>query len=227
MKKQLQNSVEMDSKRQENDPAKMESFGEYSVQVAVFRPLFQSFSYSFVMGHEPQLGDLVEVPFGRTKVKGVVLEKGPRLSEITFAIKAIAKIYPPEYRLCPKALRLAQWMAEYYFVPLGEVFSAMSAPSPLQKAKEWSDQRSEVLLKGMDLKPFQQKAVGQVTEFLGQKPVLLHGITGSGKTEVYLHFIDACLAEGKSCLFLLPEITLTRETLRKLGHRYRIGGQHG
>jgi primosomal protein N' (replication factor Y) (superfamily II helicase) len=191
-----------------------------TVQVYVFRPLLQSFSYAFEGEDAPQKGDLVDVPFGRNKIRGVVAGPGPHRSTLEFSVKKIAKIYPSEYRLEAKAFSLAEWIASYYFVSMGEVLSAMTSPAPLQKTKIWEPQATEVLLEGLELKPSQQLAVHSIAEHLGKKPVLLHGVTGSGKTEVYLHFIDQTLAQGKSCLFLLPEITLTRETLRKLGHRY-------
>ncbi|MQG37044.1 MAG: primosomal protein N' [SAR202 cluster bacterium] len=49
---------------------------------------------------------------------------------------------------------------------------------------------------------------------------LLHGVTGSGKTEVYLQSIEACIANGKKAIYLVPEIALTAQTLERIASRF-------
>ena len=69
----------------------------------------------------------------------------------------------------------------------------------------------------------QQAAVASIQTALGSfAPVLLDGVTGSGKTEVYLAAIEACLAQGRQALVLVPEIGLTPQALRRYGERLPV-----
>ncbi|HSN18693.1 MAG TPA: primosomal protein N' [Gammaproteobacteria bacterium] len=72
-----------------------------------------------------------------------------------------------------------------------------------------------------DLNPAQQAAVGEITSALGgYKAFLLDGVTGSGKTEVYLAAIAATVASGRQALVLIPEINLTPQTLARFRARF-------
>ncbi|MBS0615850.1 MAG: primosomal protein N' [Verrucomicrobia bacterium] len=74
------------------------------------------------------------------------------------------------------------------------------------------------------LLPEQEEALGKILGTLNEEKFathLLFGVTGSGKTEVYLQTIDACLKKGKSALFLVPEIALTAQTIERLRSRFK------
>ncbi len=74
-----------------------------------------------------------------------------------------------------------------------------------------------------ELSTAQQQAHDAVQKAFSETAVcLLHGITGSGKTMVYLHLIAEQIKKGQQCLFLLPEIALTAQIIRKL--RFHLGG---
>ena len=66
------------------------------------------------------------------------------------------------------------------------------------------------------LNPAQQKAADEIKSYFGSKPVLLRGITSSGKTEIYIRLIDEQLQKGKQALYLLPEIALTTQIITRL-----------
>lgn len=68
-----------------------------------------------------------------------------------------------------------------------------------------------------ELSPAQDKAYQQIKEFFNSKPVtLLHGVTSSGKTEIYIKLISEYLDQGKQVLYLLPEIGLTTQIISRL-----------
>ena len=75
----------------------------------------------------------------------------------------------------------------------------------------------------------QQDAMNQIrTQFMAKNVVLLHGVTSSGKTEIYIHLIQKAIDEGKQVLYLLPEIALTVQMTRRLQQVFgsRLGIYH-
>lgn len=80
-----------------------------------------------------------------------------------------------------------------------------------------------------ELSGAQKQAKAEVDEaFEEGKNVLLHGVTSSGKTHIYLEKIEECVREGKNVLFLLPEISLTKQIIRRLEKKYgrQLGFYH-
>ena len=75
----------------------------------------------------------------------------------------------------------------------------------------------------------QQDAMNQIgVQFMSKNVVLLHGVTSSGKTEIYIHLIQKAIDEGRQVLYLLPEIALTVQMTRRLQHVFgsRLGIYH-
>lgn len=79
------------------------------------------------------------------------------------------------------------------------------------------------------LNSYQQKAFEQINEHFREKNVcLLHGVTSSGKTEIYIHLIQQALSKGEQVLYLLPEIALTTQITERLKRVFgsRLGVYH-
>ncbi|MEM1059629.1 MAG: primosomal protein N' [Verrucomicrobiota bacterium] len=91
-----------------------------------------------------------------------------------------------------------------------------------QERSPFEDDRAEGASRPLELMPEQATALAAIREELArpERPVLLHGVTGSGKTEVYLQAINAVLETGGSALVLVPEIALTPQTVERFRARF-------
>lgn len=200
------------------------------VQVAVDAPLNEIFTYEQNENFTVVRGDIVEVPFGKRTAKGIVLgssqqkpsQKKADNSEVVLKkIQALDEELP---RLHEPFLKWLEWMSDYYIYPLGKI--AQLCFPPLSKAKkERASQRPAVvpLLERKNQYPLteEQKAcVEGVLKTSGFATHLVHGVTGSGKTEIYLQLFEKTLAENKRGLFLLPEISLTPQLIQRFAERF-------
>ena len=80
--------------------------------------------------------------------------------------------------------------------------------------------RNVLPTKPLPLNPLQQAALDVICNSSASRPILLHGVTGSGKTEIYLQAIAQMLEEGKGAIVLVPEISLTPQTVRRFAGRF-------
>ncbi|MBN1821750.1 MAG: primosomal protein N' [Prolixibacteraceae bacterium] len=79
------------------------------------------------------------------------------------------------------------------------------------------------------LNPYQERALSEIKSLFNQKKtVLLHGITSSGKTEIYSHLIEETIKKGKQVLYLVPEISLTAQLIERLKNIFgnKVGVYH-
>jgi primosomal protein N' (replication factor Y) len=210
------------------------------VEVAVPVPLPQTFTYRWTTArHEgqspPVPGDLVGVPFARRReVIGLVTARTP--AEVTPGsssprpLREVRRVLAPVYRLNEDRLRLAAWLAAYYALPLGEVVPLFHPPAPGTRSRPSRREEPPFPLadspaRRLRLTAAQQEAIDAALDVLQRGAfgaILIHGITGSGKTEVYLRVIAEALARGRSAIYLLPEIALTPQTLARISSRFGL-----
>ncbi len=156
-------------------------------------------------------GHLVSVPFGNRKIWGVVWSL--KESSAEKKLKEILELRYPEPVMNETKRDFAEWLSRRYFYPIGEVCESM-LPSAIRKAsqklltKEIFSSSLDSNSKLLNLNKDQKLAYENISQS-SQRGHLLWGVTGSGKTEVYLHLIRDCLISQKGAIVLVPEIALT------------------
>lgn len=188
--------------------------------IAVPKPLQQPLTYC-----SPQVikaGRFVEVPLLSKKITGLVLSQVKDKPD--FESKEILKVFNDIPPLDPIRMEWINWLSQYYFYPIGMVASSCftSPPSDKQRKKQSSLNPSDTptTTSKLQLNKEQLRCVSEIKKISTFKVHLLHGVTGSGKTEVYLDLMENIIQQNKSVLFLLPEISLTPQLFQRVSARF-------
>lgn len=169
-------------------------------------------------------GMRVVAPFGKRRLVGAVIRLQPA-SRIP-RLKTLLRALDPRPVLEPEAFRLARWLAGYYGCSVGEACATI-VPSSLrlrsQDERPAAARASPPAASAPTLSGQQGEAMARLEAALHRgRPatVLLHGVTGSGKTELYLRTIASALGAGRSAIVLVPEIALTPQTIDRFRERF-------
>ena len=227
----------MNNEQQLFSPSGLAVCASVLVEVMVAAPLPQLFTYSWTFPTLPQFGQRVIIPWS-TKLKiGLVYALVTESEPVDYEYKAVQRVLDDGAVLNADWQHLIEFAARYYHHPLGmialealpkalRVLNAKNEePVMVEKARQHAlallAKQTESQLKNSEagcspashvpplLNLHQQQAVQALIQAKGFLPHLLFGITGSGKTEVYLHVVQQRLAWGEQVLVLLPEINLT------------------
>lgn len=190
-------------------------------KVAVPVPLKQEFTYSFddgVLNVVP--GVRVMVPFGRREVQGYVVDVLDSKPDVGFEIKAVSKAIDKEPLFGKREYELALWMERFYFSSRGEILDVMIPGGRRDSSFGALDFEEPVFKKDVVLTVEQAGAVETV---MGARTGLfyLFGVTGSGKTEVFLQCAERVIAQGGQVIYLVPEITLTHQLAVQVMERFK------
>ncbi len=255
-------------------------------------PLYRVFDYQLPEHTQAQAGARFRLPFGSTSKIGILLNHDSQQDIDAEKIREVTELIDGESVLSPHLLDLAQWIADYYWQPLGDVLF-QTLPTYLRSGKPQQDVRvrrwlslaaDEAALEKLKKKAPRQfelysamsendgkteselrninpgwralaeslKKKGLVEEML-EKPVVdisatsdgpvltteqrqvlndiedqqdgfavhvIDGVTGSGKTEIYLRLIENQLREGRQVIYLVPEIGLTTQLVERVQARF-------
>ncbi len=210
------------------------------VQVVVDKPLSQGFDYLWdakQLGALPQVGQIIEVPFGRGQEIAVVIKVSAHSDYQIDKIKYVDKVSPlPPLNLA--LLRLMNFASQYYVHALGETILP-TIPQMWKKADSWKknvekineatkkknpkviESQKEGFITAEQLNAEQKKALEALNNPSNSgskfRTILLQGQTGSGKTAVFLNWISRILEEKDAqVLLLVPEINLTPQLERRV-----------
>ncbi|MCL2403638.1 MAG: primosomal protein N', partial [Coriobacteriia bacterium] len=214
------------------------------------RALDAPFTYVVPEGVEVQIGDAVIIELGNQTVLGFVVGLDADDARIHAApgenldLKPLlACISGPFF--APQSYELAVWIAQYYAAPLSESLKLflpkgltvrlkkalanynstgevkMPARRPRKAAEEPLESRGDDLHRRPNkLTAGQQNALVATLDLRENRPLVLEGVTGSGKTEVYLQAIEAVRQVGRTAIMLVPEISLTPQTVGRIRSRF-------
>ncbi len=194
-------------------------------EVAVDAPLSQAFTYRANKTLPSGLlkrGMSVRIPFGKQKRNGVIL--GPSVESLDYNIREIDEVEATRPDLPEKFLLWLEWLSEYYLHPIGQVISMAFPPLSPQK-RERKSKRAPIVSATKEsehkvLNQDQRDVYEAIHSHRGFGVHLLYGVTGSGKTEVYLELLKSVLEDGKQALILVPEISLTPQLISRFARRF-------
>lgn len=202
------------------------------VEVAVPLPFERTLHYRVTeeVRAAVSLGSALEVPFRNGSLHAYVLGF-PETTDIpSEKLKAATAVLASEPLFDAEDLKFYRWLAEYYCHPLGEVLSTAVPKLPWEGPAPKRASRPSEFLESLEkqgepspaptLSDEQRKALETFEEPSDRKPMLLQGVTGSGKTEVYMAAIAAELERGCTAIVLVPEIALTPQVLRRFSERF-------
>jgi len=184
----------------------------------ILLPNIFNYPFTYESDIELKIGDFVEVPFGKSKITGVVWDNFEKNSEKSFKVrKIIRKLEIPNLK--KKTLQFLNWFSEYNIVPKGMALKLVLLSG---KAVEKLDKKFDSDLNNTIQKNFfeltnEQKKILNEINISNQKfnVHVLQGTTGSGKTIVYFEALKKILEKGFQGLIMLPEIGLTNQFEKK------------
>jgi primosomal protein N' (replication factor Y) len=191
-------------------------------------PLAKLFDYAQPSGAPARVGDRVVVPFGARQQLGVVIEADADSDIAVSRMKAISAVRNDAPRLSSDWLDFMRFLSAYYQRPLGETLISSLPPRlrsvkplPRKALMHAAQAPSARFVATYALTESQRVALESIGEALGRfQAFLLHGVTASGKTEIYLHLIARVLERGAQALVLVPEISLTPQLEARFRHAF-------
>lgn len=199
----------------------MSSNGFYLV--AVDAPLRGPLTYLAPSDGVPlERGRSVRVPLGKRTAAGVVLKSTTEVDQ-DLKLKAILEANPGRPMLPAAYMDWLEWLAQYYIHPVGQIVESVFPPL----AKGGRGPRKSAVVNDQlvptsppPLTGEQSSVVSAIESHSGFAVHLVHGVTGSGKTEVYLRLLARILESGKRGLLLVPEIALTPQLIDRFSRRF-------
>jgi len=183
------------------------------VEVAIASPLKNTFTYRIPEGQNVLPGMRVKVHFKNRIETGYTISLHNNPSD-EFEIKPIEEILDEEPIFDERLIELAEYVSSFYLASIGEVLNKALPSGNFSKKKKFLDSsshnRREVLLTQKQQKIFED------INSTNSGAHLIFGVTGSGKTEIYIKLAQSCIERGRSVIFLVPEISLSTHIFHRI-----------
>jgi primosomal protein N' (replication factor Y) len=196
-------------------------------------PVHQVFTYRIDDKGAGCLGKRAIAPLGRREALGYIIgERAEAPQGLTEAeIKMVRRVVDGEPIFDQRDIGLAEWMAGFYLCGIGQALAAMIPSGRRSGAYSAFSDADEGLSGTLPiLSEEQERALATIIASItlqaspAASPMssmfYLYGITGSGKTEVFLRVAEHILKAGQSVIYLVPEISLTHQTAQTIGNRF-------
>ena len=188
----------------------------YNILVA--RPFDQVFTYESD-DQTLEVGQIVIVPFGKAMEVGMIMQAD--VSKPDYTIKKIETV-TKGIQLNEINIKFLKWVSDYTLAPIGSVLKLFTINKDIISYEREDKILSEPTFKPTILNDEQDKAKEDIikTQKSSYKPIVLEGVTGSGKTEVYFDLIEQEINQSKQILIMVPEISLTPQFENRFKERF-------
>ncbi len=182
---------------------------------AVKEQPFLTYSYD----EELEIGSIVLVPLRNSSAIGVVFKK---VVQPSFKTRPITKLVNDQ-PLPKHLLKITSWISDYYCTPTSQVLVSV-LPTGLNKKRRSGSKIDSIKTKDTNSQLTPTTEQSRAVSLIKQSPhktLLLHGVTGSGKTTVYIELVRDCLKSGHSAIIIVPEIALTAQLISQFAAHFQ------
>ncbi|WP_028973984.1 replication restart helicase PriA [Spirochaeta cellobiosiphila] len=190
------------------------------IRVIFNTPLHNEFTYLPPDKDEGiTVGMRIEAPFGKLKKIGIIIGVDQEFHG-EYELKQIIRLIDKQPLLTEDLISLGQWVSSFYYCSLGEALFMMLPSGKREKSLPALFEEEIAPPKVIHLSEEQQQALDAI--ITGDKDWLyLYGITGSGKTEVFLRAAEYMIGHDKGVIYLVPEIALSQQLSEHLRQRFK------
>ncbi|MDR1400983.1 MAG: primosomal protein N' [Endomicrobium sp.] len=198
------------------------------LEVAVPLPINKTFYYLPLNNNinlEDVVGKRVKVPFGKKTLTAYAISYKNIKSNNPIKLKQIIEVIDKNNLITEEAIELAKYISKNYVCSLGEALSSI-IPISMKPSKRISKNKATEKREDHEkciLNTQQNNAINLINESLSRSiysSFLIHGVTASGKTEVYINIMEYALKQSKSTIMLIPDISLTTQFLSVITARF-------
>ncbi len=187
--------------------------------IIIARPFDKEFTYE--LDQSLEIGQIVIVPFGKAMEVGMVMATDVKKPD--YNIKKIETVING-IKFNEINIKFLKWVSDYTLAPIGSVLKLFTINKDIISYQRDTNDLPEPSFKSTILNDEQDKAKVDILKIQehSHKPIVLEGVTGSGKTEVYFDLIEREINKSKQILIMVPEISLTPQLENRFKERFGL-----